>query len=276
MPHYSPSVILVWRIAAGEAHAGNATEIEPSHLLLGLCKLCDLDFEELFAGQSDVDHGARRDIEDEAEELRGLFQQAGLDQTRFRRRLRALVAKSGPSPADDDVMHRSRESRRVFRRAEEMVQTTGGSGVVQTRHLLRALLEIADAPWAGLLAEMGTDDPLRQILGAAPAAKKAASRIVPVEANDGEEAVESPPTRRTPLLDRFGRDLDGACARRQAGPCYWATRRDAQPGARAHAEAQEQPHPCRRGRRGQDLHRRGPCPADRRLRARLRPSRTSE
>jgi hypothetical protein len=38
MSGYCASVLLAWSIAAAEAHAANAAEIEPAHLLLGICK----------------------------------------------------------------------------------------------------------------------------------------------------------------------------------------------------------------------------------------------
>ena len=208
MARYSQSVMLVWRIAAAEAYVGNAAEIEPAHLLLGLCKLCDLDFEELFAAQPGVELALRQEIEADAMELRRLFQQASLDQTRFRRRLRARVAGPGPSPFAGDVMHRSQESRQLFRRAEETaaMEATGES-VLRPRHLLRALLKILDSPWAGLLADMGAGESLRRVVDGASASRGTIVQTVPAEADGREAAVEPPPARRTPYLDRFGRDL---------------------------------------------------------------------
>jgi len=38
----SDGLPLSWRIAAREAPVGHLPEIEPAHLLIGLCKLCDL------------------------------------------------------------------------------------------------------------------------------------------------------------------------------------------------------------------------------------------
>jgi len=43
---HSPSLILVWRVAEFEARHAKASTIEPNHLLLGLCKVVDLDLPE--------------------------------------------------------------------------------------------------------------------------------------------------------------------------------------------------------------------------------------
>jgi hypothetical protein len=42
---HSSSLILIWRIAEFEARHLNASTIEPTHLLLGLCKVVDLDMQ---------------------------------------------------------------------------------------------------------------------------------------------------------------------------------------------------------------------------------------
>ena len=46
-PEYSNSLILVWRIAEIEARHLKSSAIEPAHVLLGLCKVVDLDLSEL-------------------------------------------------------------------------------------------------------------------------------------------------------------------------------------------------------------------------------------
>jgi ATP-dependent Clp protease ATP-binding subunit ClpC len=209
MGQYSQSAILVWSIAAAEAQAGNASEIEPAHLLLGLCKFPDLDFDELFAARPAVGPALRHELPAEAACLRDLFQRAGLHQIRFRRRLRALVARSGPGAPAGEVMHRSQESRRVFRRAEQIAidEPARVEPLVWPRHLLQALLEIPNAPWAALLTEMEVHDPLGQMFGGRLEREGVPVSSV-VRGQEGqEEANEQPPVQRTPFLDRFGRDL---------------------------------------------------------------------
>ena len=43
---HSNSLILVWRVAEFEARHSKASTIEPTHLMLGLCKVVDLDLPE--------------------------------------------------------------------------------------------------------------------------------------------------------------------------------------------------------------------------------------
>ena len=147
----------------------------------------------------------RSELQAEVESLRRIFQQVGLDHTRFRRRLRALVARPGPAPAGEEVMHRSQASRRAFERAERIAAEASPGEEVGPQHLLQALLELPEPPWAGLLAEMGLHNALGPQLGGAPTADRGQAEAGPGE---GAEAVpQKARPRRTPTLDRFGRDL---------------------------------------------------------------------
>jgi ATP-dependent Clp protease ATP-binding subunit ClpC len=188
MVQYAHSVVLAWDIAAAEAKVGNAVAIEPAHLLLGVCKLCDLPWDELRAVSPGADAAIHRELEADIKALQQMFQRAGLDQTLFRRRLRVCVAVPGPAVALDGGMHRSPAARRVFGRAEKLmaVETVAR---LQPAHLLQALLELPDPPWASLLAEMGVHDPLEQLCRLPPAAQQRAH------------------AQPTPFLERFGRDL---------------------------------------------------------------------
>lgn len=210
---YAISTLLAWNIAGTEAQAGHATEIEPAHILLGLCKLCDVSPAHLDECVFHGDIGLRNDFETDLNILRHLFKQLQLCPTPFRRRLRALVNKGGPPPPPRTTIHRNAESRSLFVRAEELaVQQGGKSDPTHAHHLCLALLEISHAPWVdlchefniqenldrarqaglfSLLDDFGTQEPPGGPLGtAAPpdpsAAKKASSRS---------------------YLDRFGRDL---------------------------------------------------------------------
>jgi len=42
---FASSLLLAWNISAAEAAHGDAPEIEPAHLLIGLSKRCDLDLD---------------------------------------------------------------------------------------------------------------------------------------------------------------------------------------------------------------------------------------
>ena len=157
---YSPGTVLAWQLAAIEARAGGAEEIELAHLMLGVCKLADR-----LPPRADAVLRAVPSLRQEVEELRGRFRRADLDVTRFRRRLRAALARrTRPSGGrtDGGVLHRTPAARRVFRRAEE--QHTGPDAPAGLVRLLRALLEIPAPPWAELAAEMGLTGRLASLL----------------------------------------------------------------------------------------------------------------
>lgn len=146
---YSAGVQLAWQLAAAEAKAGYAGAIEPVHLLLAVCKLGDGALLDQTAATLRQVPG----LEPEIEDLRRRFSRAGLDATRFRRRLRAVVAQPRNGSHGDGVMHRTQAARRVFARARELAATTGApAGLAE---LLRALLELPEQPWHAVAAETG-------------------------------------------------------------------------------------------------------------------------
>ena len=49
---YSTSLMLIWRVAEFGARHAKASTIEPSHLLLGLCKVVDLDLPEFITKEA--------------------------------------------------------------------------------------------------------------------------------------------------------------------------------------------------------------------------------
>lgn len=190
MVSYSPSTILAWNIAAIEAKSGNAIELEPAHLLLGICKLCDLDGEslpiEINQGETDLVQEIQADIAT----LKQLFEQGKFNPTNFRRRLRVLIAKPDTGRATDETIHRSTESRCVFLRAEEIAAQIMENNLLRPLHLLQALLEIPNPSWSLLLSYMGIPNPLTLMFGSTV-----------------DLQVAPQPTHRTPFLDRFGHDL---------------------------------------------------------------------
>jgi len=218
MTQYAPSLAIAWTIAATEAQAGNAPAIEPAHLLLGICKLCDLDLDELLAALPQLDPRARVTIGSDVDRLQRIFGHMGLDHTRFRRRLRELVAREVPARYVGNVVHRDDAARACFRRAEELsAGAVGKSQLVLPEHLLQALLEEPQPSYSGLLAQMGVARPAKQ-LAAAPQHLQPPTTVV-----EGEEtpAVAAPRVDRaqaTPYLDRFGRDLTRAAREKKLSP----------------------------------------------------------
>ncbi|WP_326799488.1 protein kinase [Streptomyces sp. NBC_01808] len=161
-PLLSPGVMLAWQLAAAEAALGHAPGIEPAHLLLGVCKLGDGEL----PGPAAALIRTLPPLLDELDELRGRFRRAGLEITRFRRRLRTSLARPAarPTGSGDGVMHRTPAAREVFRRAEELGERASGAGAaVGLTELLRALLELPAPPWGELAAELGVAGGLRAL-----------------------------------------------------------------------------------------------------------------
>jgi len=195
----SHSTLLVWTIAADEALAGNSEEIEPAHLLLGLLKLCDLGPDELAAVAAGAEAAVQRELEIDAERLRGLVARAGLDATRFRRRLRAQVTRAPAAPPREiEELHRSQASRRVFDRAGKLA-AAAGERALRPEHLLLALLQMPDRPWQSVATELGSEQALSRLA--------AGDATVPAAAAPRRRRAPKAAVRATPQLDRFGRDL---------------------------------------------------------------------
>ncbi len=174
---YAESLVLAWRYAAGEAYYGKAAEIEPAHLLLGLCKICDVNLGELFAVQPDLGPAERKQIELDVATLRRIFGSADIPITQFRRRLRTTLTNQGQANPLDNQMHRSPAARRIFDRAGAIAGVDPATaGVLRPQHLLQALFETTGSPWMSLLAEMGVHDAPRRMFGRTPGGGRAANQ----------------------------------------------------------------------------------------------------
>lgn len=210
MADYSPSLLFTWEIAAVEGKASNATEIEPSHLLIGLCKLCDSDLERFFKTPPIEKQGQRPEIEADIIELKEKFQRVNIDPTTFRRRLRSIVAKPGPYVDNGQGISRSQESRQVFRRAEEIARKQGN--LPRPHHLLQALLELPAPPWANILDEMDISNLQERFID------DAASGFEETIKTETAESKNLQTLKQTPFLDRFGRDLTEQARENQLDP----------------------------------------------------------
>lgn len=206
MAEPSAGVSLVWEIAALEAQAATHATIKPGHFFIALCKVCDIPLREMMIdAPPDAIDDAERACR-EIDELRQVFLQVGLDVTRARRRLRALLGMEGLAPVDG-IMHRDMASRRLFEEAERLASESGQANF-RPVHLLLALVRI-EGPWQQVLSEMGV---ARERLE--KEAQRAASASEPAVAEvgaqrfgerEGERARHIPSA--TPLLDQIGRDL---------------------------------------------------------------------
>lgn len=149
---HSESLVLIWRLAELEARALNAANIEPVHLMLGLCKSVDLDLPSLVQKDSpDVLEELLREVR----RLRTVFRAAGLDACAFRRALRGKCGCKLVAPAASERLRRSKEAKQVFADAEHFAELA--CTVVFPVHLLYSAVSLADEVRDALLDELGVE-----------------------------------------------------------------------------------------------------------------------
>lgn len=207
MSPLSLAVELAWQIASGEAAHSQQQFIEPAHLFIGICKVGNL----AEPGRAQVQVPAPSQaqfLKGEAKAIAELFTRFTLDRVALYREMRKRKG-FGNFQHQEKVIHRSPESRQVFARADVLAQTAQ-SAVVNTRHLLVALLEESSGEVATLLREKGVD---------LESFKNEALKMTepPVEARDapaghppaagGAPGAKAGTPVSTPFLQRYSVDL---------------------------------------------------------------------
>ena len=129
---------MVWRVAEFEARNAKTSTIEPNHLLLGLCKMVDLDLPEFVAKDSPDRDEVLEELLREVRRLRAVFRAADLDAKTFRRKLRRVSAERRFTLDNSERLRRSSAAKRIFAEAEHFAQL--GSSAVYPVHLLYACL----------------------------------------------------------------------------------------------------------------------------------------
>jgi ATP-dependent Clp protease ATP-binding subunit ClpA len=181
---HSSSLVFIWRVAEFEARHENASTIEPTHLLLGLCKVVDLDLPELVSKDSPDRDELLEELLREVRKLRTVFSAAGLNAKNFRRRLRRASPERRFSLEESERLRRSPAAKQVFADAEHFAQL--GSGTVYPVHLLYATLLSEDNHRDATLTELNIEkkrllsvskrEVVMPQLGSASASKKARTR----------------------------------------------------------------------------------------------------
>ena len=154
-PRHSNSLILVWRVAEFEAHHLNAATIEPTHLLLGLCKVVDLDLLSLVSKDLPDRDEVLEELLHEIRRVRTIFHAAGLDAKKFRCRLRHSVEGGRFTFVDSERMCRSKAAKQVFADAEHFAIIS--DDMVYPAHLLYAVLLAEDENRDQVLKELSID-----------------------------------------------------------------------------------------------------------------------
>jgi ATP-dependent Clp protease ATP-binding subunit ClpA len=152
---HSASLILVWRVAEFEARHAKASTIDPTHLLLGLCKVVDLDLLELVAKDAPNRDEMLEEMLREVRKLRTVFRAAGLDAKLFRRKLRRASPERRFALDDSERLRRTPAAKQVFANAEHFAQL--GSSAVYPVHLLYATLLADDEHRDATLAELNIE-----------------------------------------------------------------------------------------------------------------------
>lgn len=152
---HSNSLILVWRVAEFEARHQKASVIEPTHLLLGLCKVVDLDLTEIVSKETPDRDEVLEELLREVRRLRTIFRTAGLDAKILRRHLRRPSQDQRFALDESERLHRSFAAKRVFADAEHFAQL--GGGAVYPIHLLYATLLSEDEQRDATLTNLGVD-----------------------------------------------------------------------------------------------------------------------
>jgi len=152
---HSTSLLLVWRVAEAEARHLKASSIEPMHLLLGLCKVVDVDLPELISKDVPERDGVLEECLREVRKLRTVFRVAGVNAKRLRRRLRRASTDRRFELAESEHLHRSPAAKQVFADAEHYAEVSNGP--VYPVHLLYVTLLADDEDRDATLAELDID-----------------------------------------------------------------------------------------------------------------------
>lgn len=152
---YAVSLILVWKVADAEARHLKASSIDPTHLLLGLCKVVDLDLPELVSKDSPDRDAVLEEFLREIRRLRTVYRAAGLDAKIFRRKYRQALPEGRFVPDDSGRLRRTSAAKRVFADAERFALL--GSSAVYPVHLFYASLQADDEYRDVILTELNVE-----------------------------------------------------------------------------------------------------------------------
>jgi ATP-dependent Clp protease ATP-binding subunit ClpA len=134
------SVQLVWAIANTEANLCGEERIRPLHFFLGVLKVADSKFTDQLQGV-ELPEATISELKKQAGEVRHYLELTPQETTRLRRSVRADL-RSGREPHTEmELLHRSEESRTVFR-AAAIQATAMGAPALSVVHLATALFEV--------------------------------------------------------------------------------------------------------------------------------------
>lgn len=193
---YSKSVRLAWQIAASEAFEARHPFIEKEHLFNGFCKIPDLALRKVLPqiGENpDLESAIKRDMTP----IEKAFRSLKINPTSIRRHLRELIGKGNHERKQEDIIHRSRACKVIFKRAERLAQN--GSSPLTPKYLMTAILENPGQHISHALKDAGAD---------VIALKENLERThQPEDDRHDEKREQVPSPGKTPDLVKFGRDM---------------------------------------------------------------------
>lgn len=154
-PHHSASLMLAWQVAELEAKRLRAEFIEPIHLLIGLCKIVDLDLPALVTKDTPDRDAVLEELLREVRRLRTVFHTASVDARILRRSLRRANEGNQDRVIPEGRLHRTQASKDVFADAEHYAELT--ESPVYPIHLLYAVLLSADSDRDAVMQDVGVD-----------------------------------------------------------------------------------------------------------------------
>jgi hypothetical protein len=112
-PRHSDSLLLVWQVAELEARRLHAEFIEPSHLLIGVCKIVDLDLPALVSKETPDRDAVLEELLREVRRVRTVFRTAGVDACKLRRLVRRTCEGSRDVVVPKGRLHRTQASKNL-------------------------------------------------------------------------------------------------------------------------------------------------------------------
>ncbi len=154
-PRHSDSLLLIWRLAEFEARQLKSAIIEPTHLLLGLCKSVDLDLSAIVSKASPDHDEVLEELLREVRRLRTIFRATGLDARIFRRALRRVSGGNRTAQSESQRLRRSKSAKLVFSDAEHFAEMS--NCMVFPVHLLYAVVLVEDHSRDTVLKDCGVE-----------------------------------------------------------------------------------------------------------------------
>jgi class 3 adenylate cyclase len=139
---------MAFQIAEEEARQCGSATVQPAHVFIALCKLCDLNLDEDLARRGIK--GSSEEVKSEARQVSAAFKAARLEPLVFRRRLRAIVGFAEDFSAVVSVDQSCPEILALANQRRQKARCVK----IRLIDILFALAQQDWAPWLNLLTEM--------------------------------------------------------------------------------------------------------------------------